>query len=213
MLSTLLLSVVLATGHRTVVDPAPPLVTWEELCEHPSRWLGKTVHLRIQYLDPVERWNPYMTRFSAPRFAGVQAWADEQLPWIRTEYDAPLVRLFTLREGSCAWAFQSARRGDRFEVTAVVREVFLSLPWTEVVEVLPLPERIGEGTVIHAGRALDLMGKKAWKLAELEVDQAMTVNLPERARTELLRMKDACRAAAEEAKRPRRSTVGVNGAG
>ena len=206
MLLALLLSL-------SVADPAPPLVTWEELCARPSRWIGKTVHLRIQYLEPVGTWNPYMTRFGPSRFAGVQAWADEQLPWIKSEYDAPLVRLFTLREGSCAWAFQSARRGDRFQVTAVVREVFLSLPWTEVVEVVPLPERIGEGTVIHAGRALDLMKRKAWKLAELEVDQAMTVNLPERARLELLRMKEHCRAKAEEAKRPRRSTVGVTGAG
>lgn len=209
MLSSLLFSLMVAFG----IGDTPPLVTWEELCARPSRFAGKTLHLRIQYQDPVPTWNPYLTRFSPGRFVAVQAWADEQIPWIRSEYDAPVVRLFTLREGPCAWAFQSARKGDRFEITVVVREVFLALPWVEVTEVVPLPERIGEGTVIHAGRAVDWMAKKAWKLAELEIDQALTIHLPERARAELLRMKEECRAAAVEAKKPRRSTVGVTGAG
>jgi len=57
------------------------------------------------------------------------------------------------------------------------------------------------------------MKKQAWKLAELEIDQAITIRLPERARAELLRMKTQCQDAAEAAKRPRRSTVGVTGAG
>jgi len=212
MLSSLLCSLALALGARAV-PATPPLVTWEEISARPSRFLGKTLHLRIQYQDPVATWNPYLTRFSPGRFVAVQAWADEQIPWIRTEYDAPVVRLFTLRDGPCAWAFQSARKGDRFEITVVVREVFLALPWAEVTEVLPLPDRIGEGTVIHAGRAVDWMAKKAWKLAELEIDQAITINLPERARKELLRMKEECQAAAAAARKPKRSAVEVTGAG
>jgi hypothetical protein len=210
MLPGLVLSLAFSAGTPEAASPAVPLVTWEEICARPSRFAGKTVHLRIQYQDPVASWNPYLTRFSPSRFAGIQAWADEQIPWIKTEYDAPVVRLFTLRESSCAWAFQSARKGDRFEVTLVVREVFLALPWAEVTEVVPLPERIGEGTVIHAGRAVELMKRNAWKLAELEIDQAITINLPERARTELLRMKSQCQ---EAAKRPGRSTVGVTAPG
>ncbi len=213
MLSSLLLSLALSAGAPDGAPPEIPLATWEDLCAHPSRWAGKTVHLRIQYQDPVATWNPYLTRFGTGRYVAVQAWADEQFPWVKTEYDAPTVRLFTLREGSCAWAFQSARKGDRFEVTIVVREIFLALPWAEVTEVLPLPERIGEGTVIHAGRAVELMNRQAWKLAELEIDQAITIHLPERARTELLRMKTQCQEAAEAAKRPKKSTVGVTGLG
>jgi len=212
MLSSLLCSLALALGARAV-PATPPLVTWEEISARPSRFLGKTLHLRIQYQDPVATWNPYLTRFSSSRYVAVQSWADEQIPWIKTEYETPVVRLFTLRDSSCAWAFQSARKGDRFEVTLVVREVFLALPWAEVTEVVPLQERIGEGTVIHAGRAVELMKKQAWKLAELEIDQAITIRLPERARAELLRMKAQCQDAAVAAKRPKRSTVGVTGPG
>jgi hypothetical protein len=213
MLPGFLLCFALSAGTPASASSDVPLVTWEQLCARPSQWAGKTVHLRIQYQDPVASWNPYLTRFAPSRYVAVQAWADEQIPWVKTEYDTPAVRLFALRDGSCAWAFQSARKGDRFEVTIAVREVFLALPWAEITEVVPLEERIGEGTVIHAGRAVELMKKEAWKLAELEIDQAITIRLPERARAELLRMKAQCQDAAEAAKRPRRSTVGVTGAG
>jgi hypothetical protein len=67
--------------------------------------------------------------------------------------------------------------------------------------------------VIHAGRAVELMNRQAWKLAELEIDQAITIHLPERARAELQRMKAQCQEAAEAAKRPKKSTVGVTGPG
>jgi len=121
MLLALAFSLALSAATPDVSSAELPLTTWEELCARPSRWAGKTVRLRIQYQDPVANWNPYLTRFSSSRYVAVQAWADEQIPWIKTEYDAPVVRLFTLRDGSCAWAFQSARKGDRFEVTLVVR--------------------------------------------------------------------------------------------
>jgi hypothetical protein len=213
MLPALVLAFALSAGAPDGAPPEVPLVTWEELCARPSRWAGKTVHVRIQYQDPVANWNPYLTRFSSSRFVAIQAWADEQIPWVKTEYDTPVVRLFALRDGPCAWAFQSARKGDRFEVTIVVREVFLALPWAEVTEVVPLLERIGEGTVIHAGRAIELMNRQAWKLAELEIDQAITIHLPERARAELQRMKEQCQEASVTARRPKRSTVGVTGGG
>ena len=213
MLAALVLSAVLAPAPVQVVAPDLPAVTWQDLCDRPSRWLGKSVRLRIQFQAPVERWNPYLTRFGTQRFAAVQAWADEQLPWIRAEYEAPLVRLFAARGESCAWAFETARAGDRFEVTVVVRQVFLALPWAEVLEVLPLPERIGEGTVIHAGKAQELMNRGAWKLAELEIDQAVTEALPPHARAELERMRAECRDALAREKRPRRSSVGVSTTG
>ncbi len=205
LIPAIFLSAVLsATGSRAGAE-APPLATWQELCDRPSRWLGKTVRLRIQFQGRVETWNPYLTRFGTRRFAAIQAWADEQLPWVKAEFDAPAERLFLRRGEACEWALESAQPSARYEVTAIVREVFLDLPWTEVVQVLPLPERITEGTVIHAGKAQALMDARSWKLAELEIDQATTDSLPPRAREELERMRTQCREAAAAEKRPRRS--------
>jgi len=190
---------------------APALVPWQDLCDRPSHWLGKPVRLRVQFQGRLDTWNPYMTRFGPRRFTAIQGWSDEQFPWIRSEFEAPLARLFVQRGGSCAWALESAQTGDRYEITAVVREVFLDVPWAEVLEVLPLPERIGEGTVIHAGKALDLMQKQNWALAELEIDQAIAENLPAHARAELERLKAECRQAAAAEKLPRRSKIEVRG--
>jgi hypothetical protein len=210
LLPALLLSGFVATSAPRAAQEAPPLVLWQDLCDRPSRWLEQTVRLRVQFQGRVDTWNPYLTRFGTKRFAGIQAWADEQFPWIQSEFDAPEVRLFLQRGESCAWALDSANPGARFEVTAVVREVFLDVPWTEILEVFPLPERIGEGTLIHAGKALDLMKTRAWSLAELEIVQAITDNLPAHARAELDRLRTECREAAAAEKRPRRSTIEVH---
>jgi hypothetical protein len=210
VLPALLLSTVLATSTSRPVEAAPPVVTWQDLCDRPSRWLGKTIRLRVQFHGRVDDWNPYLTRFGSRRYAAIQAWSDEQLPWIRSEYDAPLVRLFFPRGESCSWALDQAQASSRYEVTAIVREVFLDVPWTEIVEVLPLTERIGEGTVIHAGKALDLMKKRDFKLAGLEIEQAITDSLPPLARAELERLRGECREAAAASQRPGRSRVEVH---
>jgi hypothetical protein len=210
LLPALLLSAVLATDSaRPALQAPPPLVTWQDLCDRPSRWLGKTVRLRVQYQDRVDTWNPYLTRFGSKRFTAIQAWSDEQLPWIRSDFDAPVVRLFLQRGEACSWALGQAQSGARFELTAVVREVFLDMPWAEIEEVLPLTERIGEGTVIHASKAVELIKKREWKLAGLEVEQAITESLPAHARAELERLRAECREGAAAAQRPGRSKIEV----
>jgi hypothetical protein len=205
----LLLATALASTPRETIDAPAPLVTWQELCDRPSRWLGKPVRLRVQFQGRVESWNPYLTRFGTKRFASIQAWSDEQFPWNQPDFDAPLVRLFLPRGEACAWALDRAAQGARFEVSAVVREVFLDVPWTEIREVLPLPEHIGEGTVIHASKAVDLMKKRSWTLAELEIQQAITDSLPAQAREELGRLRTECRDRAAADKLPKRSNIEV----
>jgi hypothetical protein len=205
----LLLSALLSAPSAPGVQSAPPIVSWQDLCDHPSRWLGKKVRLRLQYQGRVADWNPYLTRFGSRRYAAIQAWSDEQLPWVRSDFDAPFVRLFFPRGESCAMAFDQAQVNDRYEVTAIVREVFLDVPWTEVLEVVPLAERIGEGTIIHAGKALELMQKRDWKLADLEIEQAITDSLPPPARAELERLRAECREAAAASKLPGRSKIEV----
>lgn len=204
-----LLSAFLSASTAPGVQAAPPIVTWQDLCDRPSRWLGKKVRVRIQYQGRVDDWNPYLTRFGSRRYAAIQAWSDEQLPWVRADFDAPVVRLFFPRGEACAGALDQALVNNRYEVTAIVREVFLDVPWTEVLEVVPLPGRIGEGTIIHAGKALDLMKKSDWKLAQLEIEQAITDTLPVPARAELERLRAECREAAAASKLPGRSKIEI----
>lgn len=187
----------------------PPLVSWQDLYEHPAQWLGREVRIRIQFQTRVEDWNPYMTRFGTAQFLAVQGWTDEQFPWVVSDFEAPAVRVFARRNGPCEWPLQSAKPYSRYELSGTVREVFLDLPWIEIQDARLLPDQISEATVIHASRAVDLNQQKSWKLAELEFDQALAGPLPDKARIELERLREATRAAASDGrqsvvKRPQR---------
>jgi hypothetical protein len=172
-------------------EAAAPLVTWSELTQHPAQFLGRSVRLRIQFQAPVADWNPWMTRFGTREFDALQAWTDEQLPWVVSDYDAPRVRLFFREQSGCAWALAGARVYHRYEMQVRVREWFLGEPWCEIEQVLPLAEQISEGTLIHAGRALQLTEARAWELADGEFEQALSGNLPAHARAELERLREA----------------------
>jgi hypothetical protein len=205
-LPILALLVTASASERRTPEAAPPVVSWKTLSDHPGDWLGKTVRLRVQLQGRVETWNPYLTRFGSRQFAAVQAWADEQYPWIKAEYDAPAVRVFLRRGEACDWALEKIEPNARFEMTGIVRETFLDLPWIELQEVLPLPERITEGTLIHAGKAQQLIQERAYARAESELDQAITDDLPPLARTELERLRTLCRQAVALDQRTNRSS-------
>lgn len=206
-LCTLLVAATVAFGRPPAISSAapeapPPVVAWEKLCDHSVDWLGRTVRLQVQFSGRVETWNPYLTRFGTRQFTAVQAWTDQQFPWIKAEYEAPAVRVFMKKGLACDWALEGAKTSERFEMTVIVREIFLDLPWVEVVEVLPLAERISEGTAIHAGKARDLMTTGTYGLAESELQQAITDDLPPLARVELERLLGLCRDASALEKRP-----------
>jgi len=198
ILCTFLLAATLGFGRplatpRRAPEAPPPLATWKDLCDRPVVWLGQTVRLQVQFSGRIETWNPYLTRFGTRQFTAVQAWTDEQFPWIQAEYDAPAVRVFLRTGKACDWALEGAKPCARFEMTVIVREIFLDLPWVEVVEVCPLAERISEGTSIHAGKAMDLITARSYGLAESELQQAITDDLPAVARAELERWLRICR--------------------
>jgi hypothetical protein len=199
-LTPILLAATLLAGRPPMVAPAhavpeapPPLVAWKELSDRPIQWLGQTVRLELQFSNRVATWNPYMTRFGSGQFAAFQAWTDEQFPWIKSEYDAPATRVFSRTGSASDWALEAAKPGARFEMTVIVRETFLDLPWVEVVGIVPLPERISEGTSIHAGKACELMNTRSYGLAASELEQAITDDLPPLARRELERLLALCR--------------------
>jgi hypothetical protein len=180
---------------RRAEAPAPeeiPLLAWSNLADRPCRWLGRNVRVRVQVQAHPADWNPYLTRFGTGQFEALQGWADEQFPWVKTDFDAPQVRVFVRKGGAAARAVAGAKTYARFEMTGVVREVFLDLPWIEIVDARPMNDVVTEATVIHAARAVDLMNEHAWRLARLELDQALAAPLPDAASIEIERLRQVC---------------------
>lgn len=175
--------------------PAPeavPLLAWSDVVDRPCRRLGRSVRVRVQVESHPTAWDPYLTRFGTGQFEALQGWADDQYPWLKSDFDAPQVRVFVRKGSAAARALAGAKTYARFELTGVVREVFLDLPWIEVTDVQPMADVITEATVIHAARAVDLIHEGAWRLARLELDQALEAPLPDAAMIELARLRDQC---------------------
>lgn len=181
----------------------PPLVAWREVADKPCRWLGRKVRVRLQYASEPAAWNPYLTRFGSGQFDAVEAWSDEQFPWNEDEFRFPAARVFVRKGSPSQHELVGAETYARYEVTLIVREVFLDQPWAEIVAVRPMLDRISEATVIHAARALELMGQGAWTLAGLEFEAALSAPLPDAATVELVRLRDVCAEQAREASTPR----------
>lgn len=198
-----------ATGpERTgAVGLAVP-VTWSELASTPCRYQGEEVRFAFQFHGRPARWQPGPTRFGPGAFAAISGWAEEQFPWVPEEFENPAVRLYVRRGSAVERALQDAHAHQRFEVTGSVREVWRDWPWIELTSATPLDEEIGEATVFHAGRALELMGEGTYVLADEALQQALEAPLPTPARDELSRLREVCAAEMAEPKpapiRPRK---------
>ncbi len=173
-------------------EAEPTRVPAKELWAHPGRYLGRAVTIEVQVHSHPESWNPFLTRFGTTEFACVRAWADGQYPWNQNDFAHPAARAFVRRDSAAHWALAEAKRLQRFELTGTVRSVFGGVPWFEVSGVKPLLRKIGEGTVIHASRGIELAGETAWWRARSEFDRALVGGLPESARLELERWIDYC---------------------
>jgi len=171
----------------------PPVVAWQELVDHPSRYLGKTITLYAQYHGRVENWGSYLTRFGPRDFSASQFWSDEQFPWVESEFQTPRVRLFARRGQPGEWGLSGAQPYQRFELRVRVRELFLDLPWAEIEDATRTLEEISEGTNIHAARGIDLVDKGSFALAQTEFEHALEGLLPGHARAELVRLLEACK--------------------
>ena len=175
--------------------PAPeavPLLGWSEVVDRPCRRLGRTLRVRVQVESHPTDWDAYLTRFGTGQFEALQGWADDQYPWMKSDFDAPQVRVFVRKGSAAASAIAGAKTYSRFELTGIVREVFLDLPWIEVTDARPMSDVLTEATVIHAARAIELIREGAWRLARLELDQALEAPLPDAATIELARLRQQC---------------------
>jgi len=152
-----------ARGLAVGEDPRSDL---SALREQPGEWLGEQVRFVIQFDGEQVDFNPWLTRFGPADYRCFGAWADSQRLWLRAELDHPARTLFTRRGSAAEGVLAAGRPFDRFEVLANLREVFLGEPWLEILAAAPLTARVGETTILAAGRA-------EWLFSEGQVDQAI----------------------------------------
>lgn len=170
-----------------------PLATLAELRADPSAFLGRRVRLRLQFARVLETWNPWLTRFGSGDWIGLAAWSDTAFTWERGVFEDPLERIFVRRSTAVAALVDRAAPYRRFEVEAVVREVFLDEPWIELESARPLTEFVGEGSILHAARGRELMVQENWELALDQLERALVGPLPAAALAELERLAELCR--------------------
>jgi hypothetical protein len=168
-----------------------------EVCADPAVWLGRDLRCTFQFESELATWNPYLTRFGGDDYRALRVWGDEQMLWKHEEWEAPLAVLFVRRGSDAAQVFEHAPKYARFEIVGRVRQVFLGLPWIEIDSARRLMPEIGEGALLHASRALQLIAGEQWQMASDDLDRALIGNLPQVARAELLRLRDDCQAHAK----------------
>lgn len=167
-------------------------VSLVELRAHPARWLGRRVRFTLQLARTVERWNPCLSRFGPGEWLALEGWADERFTWQPEVFEDPATRLFVRRGGRLAQVALQTARYSRLVVSGVVREVHLDQPWIEVEGLSALIEEVGEGTILHVGRALELAEDGQYELALTQLERAKAAPLPDHARAEIERLAEEC---------------------
>jgi hypothetical protein len=165
-------------------------VSLATLARDPRPYLGRSVLVRFQVQAHPATWNPYLTRFGSADWSRCEVWADEQFLWEREAWDAPAAAVFARRDSVAHSALGDAPRLARFQARAHVSQVFLGRPWIEVSEVQRVPGAIGEGSVLHATRALEHLEKEQHRIALDHFDRALVGEMPDVARAELRRLRD-----------------------
>jgi hypothetical protein len=179
-----------AGAVRVAAGREVELVRAEEVHAEPVAHLGRTLRLRLQLESELADWNPFLTRFGRADYRAFRAWSDEQFLWNADDWSAPLAGLFARRGTAVADALAKLPRYSRFEAVVTVRQVFLSRPWLEVESIAPLGDSIGEGSILHASRAMRLRDEERWSAAAEDFERALVGPMPEIARTELRRLRD-----------------------
>lgn len=189
---------------QEVVATGPESIEAGDLWAHPGRYLGKEVRFKLRFKGWLADWNPFMTRFGPAEYRALSGWGEREFPWVRERFEAPRVRVFLRRGEAAEWALEDAQRYDSFEIVGRVRAAFAGEPWVDVTGVVPVLLTIPEGTVLHASRALGLIESGHFDRAGEDLERALAAPLPDVARTELQRLQQHCRDAAEAASDPLR---------
>ncbi len=187
LLHILLTPIPLAAGA-----PSLPLVTWEELSARPDLALGTLQRMVVQYADPIDDWEPYLTRYSPEAYLSLRAWTDSQELWFRADYDAPAARLFVRRGTRAAALVADLEPHDRIVVACTVHDQFLGRPWVEIVSARRMHEYVPEGSVLHAVNGMEFLDRGILDLARDQFARALAAPLPVHAREALERLVARC---------------------
>ena len=161
------------------VDVALSTVDLDELRAHPLRWRGTPLRVTVQLGTEREPWAPGLTRFHQGRFRAFEAWSDTARLWHAGAWADPLPGLYVRRDAPAAAALAGAGEYGRLELELVLRAISGGEIWAEVTAARRLPRSVGEGTLIHAGRALDLLADGRPAAAAEEYERALAAPLPD----------------------------------
>lgn len=198
----LILGLMVAIGRsplqgRDAEDSQAALTPLGRVRAEPTALLGSSFSAIAQIDAWSETWNPYVTRFGAQDYRAISVWADEQLLWDPQSYAQPFGLLFVRRGSAAEAVLAQGKRFERFELRCEAAQLFLGRLWIEVVDARRLDEHVGEGSLLHAARAVALIAEQQWKLAEQDLDRALSAPLPKRAKAELERLQGLVRDAAK----------------
>jgi len=172
------------------IVPTPVLLS--ELLAAPLDYLGQRVSFTVQFDARIDRWNPLMTRFSDTQWGSFCAWSDDEFTWHRAVHENTFDKLYFPLGGLSDRLIARARRYERFQVVATVRELFLAEPWIEVERLEPLYELVDEGSILHVARGLTFALDGKLRLAKEQFERARSAPLPELARIEVERLIAQC---------------------
>jgi hypothetical protein len=193
-----------ARPPETAMAEDLPSTTLSLLRAEPTRHLGQTLRVVFVVQSRPERWNSYLTRFGLEDYRALEVWGDEQFLWDPEAFTTTLGLVFARRGQPIEAWVDEARPFERYEAVACVRQAFLGRPWIEISEMHKLDQQVGEGSLIHASRAVALMLTGEWPLAQEDLQRALAdERLPEHQRAELERLAAVC---AEALAQPERRT-------
>lgn len=159
---------------------SPPGMNLAVVRERPERYLGQEIQLTLQVKEQRFNWEGYTTRFQPSTYLALVVWDGDQLLWNPSEHANDFQHLFISKQASCSRRFESLNPHQSIRVNCVVREHLLGQPWLEVTRILRLKQHTPKGSVLHAIRAAKCMERNALRLAQGELERALSAPLPSR---------------------------------
>ena len=183
MLSVALLAQTAWCGGDDDKDPIIVATTLTAVREKPDAFKHVTVRFNIQFNALGKVSNPFFTRFVPSDFVNFYAWPTEQPIWRKDSYDDLFGMLFLAKENKQIQDLYKMRLYERFEIEAIVRNTFQSMPWIEVLKMKPISGKVTTATLAHLYRGEEHMKQRQWDLAVHELSLAPGEGVPDEIRS------------------------------
>ncbi len=153
--------------------------TLDDIRQHPDAYKSVWVQFPVQFCSIGRVSNPFFTQFVPSQFANFYAWSAEQPIWREKEYDDVFGTLFISKENEQLNDIYDLGLYQRINVTGVVRNVFQSKPWIEVISFEPMPGAVDTPTLAHMFRGESHMQRRQWNRAISELSLASAGDVPQ----------------------------------